>query len=747
MRRTHLTLLLTFLTGLVPVLRSAAQSNLNGDRFWIAFMANYGGGAGPYLRVYIAGDPGTTGLVSLPLGSWSAPFSVPAAGAVSVDVPLTAICALPDSVERKGVLVESTAPITLHALNFEYAAADATVIYPETALGTEYFAMAYPGLAGWGQLVSELVVLATEDSTLVEITPSCLTSAGQPTGIPFNVLLNAGETYLMHANAPPDDVTGTLVRVLNATNCQRIALFSGAMCTNVPNGCFACDHLYEQMPALFDWSTRYFLSPFTGPSSYTYRVLAAEDNTIYTVDGVAQPVLMSGQFAEENTVTGAACITANNPIAVAQYMQGRDCSGGSGDPAMVMIPGDNDSTARVTFSTASSVNLTNHHLNLVTDTSNIGLLTLDGAPIPIADFTVYSTCGDRAWATFQLADGIHTVEAPSGFSGFVYGGGINYETYAFSLGSRSLPGTDSLICAGPGPLVLSAPSTMGLPIWADLDSPDDTLATGPTYTYVPGDNTVITVRDTAAATACFGSLRYHIEVDGSIAVSILVDQASLCPPATALLVADVQPDTTGLQYQWIPSLVIPLNADQDSVQVIVPSSTAFQVLVSSQAGCPLGHASLAVFAFPPPAQPVISLIGDTLYSSPAASYTWYFNGNPIPGANASWWVPTMSGIYGVGTLDANGCPSLSTPYLYPPTGIASTSAIDWQVWDAGDGMLNVRTALPITEVRVWNTLGQLVIQAEPRSSSATLPVPTAGLYIVQVTVGDDRFVQRVYIGD
>jgi len=746
MRRSSTCLLLAFLAGMLPALRSTAQSNLNGDRFWIAFMANYGGGGGQYLRVYIAGDPGTTGLVSLPLGSWSAPFTVPAAGSVSVNVPLTAICALPDSVEGKGVLVESTAPITLHALNFEMNTADATVIYPETALGTEYFAMAYPGITGFGQLVSELVVLATEDSTLVEITPSCLTSAGQPAGIPFNVFLNAGETYLMYGNAATDDVTGTRVRVSNPVNCKRIALFSGSMCANVPVGCFACDHLYEQMPALFDWSTRYFLSPFTGPTSYTYRVLAAEDNTTYAIDGVTQPVLMSGQFAEANTVTGAACITANKPISVAQYMQGQLCSG-SGDPAMVMIPGDNDPTARVTFSTVSSVNLTNHHLNLVTDTSNIGLLTLDGAPVPITDFTVYSTCGDRAWATVPLADGIHTVEAPSGFSGFVYGGGINWETYAFSLGSRSLPGTDSLICAGPGPLVLNAPSTMGLPIWADLDSPDDTLAIGPTYTYIPGGNAVITVRDTAAATACFGSLRYHIEVDGSIAVSILVDQASLCPPSTALLVADVQPDTTGLQYQWIPSLVFPLNADQDSVQVIVPSSTAFQVLVSSQAGCPLGQASVAVFAYPPPVQPVISLIADTLFSTPAASYTWYLNGNPIPGANASWVVPTIPGIYGVGTVDANGCPSLSAPYLYPPTGIASNSPIDWQVWDAGDHLLKVEAALTITDVQVGNTLGQLVLQAEPRATSAAMDVRNGGLYIVQVTIGGERFVQRAYIAD
>jgi len=561
------------------------------------------------------------------------------------------------------------------------------------------------------------------------------------------VLLNAGQTYLMHANAAVEDVTGTRVRVLNAVNCQRIALFSGSMCTNVPNGCPACDHLYEQMPALFDWSTRYFLSPFTGPSSYTYRVLAAEDNTIYTVNGVAQPMLMSGQFAEENAVTGAACITANKPISVAQYMQGRDCSGGSGDPAMVMIPGDNDPTARVTFSTVSSVNLTNHHLNLVTDTSNIGLLTLDGAALPITEYTTYSNCSDRAWATVPLTNGIHTVEAPSGFSGFVYGGGINYETYAFSLGSRSLPGTDSLICTGTAPLLLTAPSTMSLPIWADLESPDDTLAIGPTYTYVPGGNAVITVRDTTAATACFGSLRYHIEVDGSIAVSILVDQASLCPPSTALLVADVQPDTTGLLYQWTPSIVFPLNTQQDSVQVLVPVSTAFQVAVLSQAGCPLGDATVAVFAYPPPAQPFITLIGDTLYSTAAASYTWYFNGNPIPGANTSWVVPTIPGIYGVGTVDANGCPSLSAPYLYPPTGIASTSSIAWQVWDAGDHLLKVEAARPITHVRIWNTLGQLVLQAEPLATSASLNLGNGGLYIVQVTVGGERFVRHAYVAD
>lgn len=77
-----------------------------------------------------------------------------------------------------------------------------------------------------------------------------------------------------------------------------------------------------------------------------------------------------------------------------------------------------------------------------------------------------------------------------------------------------------------------------------------------------------------------------------------------------------------------------------------------------------------------PAIPTISESNDTLYSSPATTYQWYFNGYQIAGANGPFYVPTQTGNYLVRITDANGCVlQYSTDFFYTvPTGIADVDA-------------------------------------------------------------------------
>ena len=56
-----------------------------------------------------------------------------------------------------------------------------------------------------------------------------------------------------------------------------------------------------------------------------------------------------------------------------------------------------------------------------------------------------------------------------------------------------------------------------------------------------------------------------------------------------------------------------------------------------------------------PAIPVVSNVNDTLYSTQAVTYQWYFNGYQIAGATSQFYVPTQSGNYKVRITDSNGC--------------------------------------------------------------------------------------------
>jgi len=67
----------------------------------------------------------------------------------------------------------------------------------------------------------------------------------------------------------------------------------------------------------------------------------------------------------------------------------------------------------------------------------------------------------------------------------------------------------------------------------------------------------------------------------------------------------------------------------------------------------------------PPLPPTITLTGsDTLNSSPASSYQWYFNGAPVFGATNSWFPATSAGTYAVLITDSLGCSSISNGFMW-----------------------------------------------------------------------------------
>src|SRR6185436_1113654 len=72
-----------------------------------------------------------------------------------------------------------------------------------------------------------------------------------------------------------------------------------------------------------------------------------------------------------------------------------------------------------------------------------------------------------------------------------------------------------------------------------------------------------------------------------------------------------------------------------------------------------------------PAIPAITQSTDTLYSTAATTYQWYFNGQLIPGATSQYYVATQTGNYVVRITDANGCVyQYSATYHYAgPTGL------------------------------------------------------------------------------
>lgn len=117
--------------------------------------------------------------------------------------------------------------------------------------------------------------------------------------------------------------------------------------------------------------------------------------------------------------------------------------------------------------------------------------------------------------------------------------------------------------------------------------------------------------------------------------------------------------------------------------------------------------------------PTISGQDDTLFSSHGATFQWFMNGLPLPGAMDSFLVPLHSGSYQVKITDAGGCESeLSDPYDYELIGIAEQSAnISMYVFPVPThGLIYLAEDIPlevIDEIIIFDQSGRRVLECRP----------------------------------
>ena len=97
---------------------------------------------------------------------------------------------------------------------------------------------------------------------------------------------------------------------------------------------------------------------------------------------------------------------------------------------------------------------------------------------------------------------------------------------------------------------------------------------------------------------------------------------------------------------------------------------------ASPSGCSIAQSIInLVIVVSLPAIPIITQSGDTLKSSAAFSYQWYFNSNSITGATKQIYIPTADGDYSVTVSNADGCSSGSASLHVMLSGIADITII------------------------------------------------------------------------
>lgn len=357
--------------------------------------------------------------------------------------------------------------VTVYALSQALLTSDAFLVLPTDAVGSDYYVMAYTSDAQPTQggdiasTPSQFAVVATEDSTEVTITPSDPTFINR--NAPQRVILNQGDCYLVQAYmgvglSEATDLTGTRV-----VSNKPIALFAGHQRATMPQwgSKVSRDVLIEQIPSVDTWGLSAFITPYEQPQGTDmqtvndlFRVLAAFDNTEVLINGVLTATLSAGGFYE-SAIRNAAHIEASAPVLVAQFKEstlsgfGGGGSTETGDPFFMLVPPSEqflDSyrflnvQAMTTESGRSEITYVEQYVTVIAPNGKLGTVELDGNPVNTALFRAISNSG-YSFASFQVGDGVHTVQADTGVGVYVYGygeansygyiGGTNYSPIDF----------------------------------------------------------------------------------------------------------------------------------------------------------------------------------------------------------------------------------------------------------------------------------------------------------------------------
>ena len=461
MQKSLFKLLVMFSLMVLPNTSQAQEMSTLGKTFWVSFMENFGGTGGcsdntsPQLKVVISCTKATTGSVKNFITNVSMPFSIGTGGGVdTVLVPVSqgyVTGSEATSTRNRGLLITANDTISVSAQNTKQYSCDATLVYPIEALGTDYRVFSHiSDQAGNNACYrSTFLIVATENGTTVDITPTVATTGGKAANTLFSITLDKGETYMVKSSTNKNDLSGTLIQ---AKDCKKIAVFSGnnraSVLYGANNSCGSSyDQLWEQLMPINTWGKKFIVVPTIYQKGKQrkadmIRVVSSLNSTVVRVNGRAK-VLSTAGMSDTFFIPSNALIIANKPIGVCQYGLSEDCdkagfAGTDTDPMMMWVPPTEQSLKNLSFVCENAQTINKFFLNVIVKTSTRSTFRLDGLT-PSATWTLVDK--DTSYSYIQqdgLTLGKHRIYSPYGFSAVLYAYG-DHGSYGFNAGSSIKP--------------------------------------------------------------------------------------------------------------------------------------------------------------------------------------------------------------------------------------------------------------------------------------------------------------------
>ena len=417
-----------------------------GKTFWLSYLINHF--RIPTLTLNVSAEEACTGTVSNPRTGWSTSFSVGDHSVTTVDIPVNQAYAggsiYTAEIGDLGLLVQTTDSVSLYAANYNVSSFDVTNVLPIDALSDEYVLQTYTPMMN-----AEFVIVATQDNTVVDITPSRAMQGNHPANHTFSITMQEGQTYLGQSQYGGilGDLSGTVVK---SRENKPIAVFNGNVCALVPTDNSYTDHLVEQAIGIKYWGKSFAITSTESQNYDVVRVTALHGNTEVRKNGVlltTLPAYQTYEFQLSGT-EGSCYLETNKPAGVYLYIAGA-VQGNPlerSDPSMIWIPPTEQKLSDITFATFNSPGITDHYVNIVIPASSMGEVELDGVSIG-GQFTLINGSSDYAFARKHIANGTHTLHCEGGFIAHCYGLGY-HESYGYAAGSRAVPLKEQLFVNG-----------------------------------------------------------------------------------------------------------------------------------------------------------------------------------------------------------------------------------------------------------------------------------------------------------
>lgn len=449
--------------GIMMVIVGFAQGgSTQGKDFWLSFMHNgyydRPNKQGGTMQVILSAKRATSGTISNSYYNYSQSFSLQPN--VPQAIPIDNRFCYHDGdnyeiVSDKGIHIVANDTISVYCANIAIYSFDASFVLPLEGLSNDYIVQCaqqssmdnLPDQYKINNQTSAFLIVATEDNTMVDITPTVpLLSGNHPAGQTFTIQLNAGQTYHVrsHHTGSNRDLSGTRV---TANDCKKIAVFNGNTLTRLPNsldGTSGFEFVFEQAMPLRSWGKHFVVTQSMTRNRDIVKIVSAKNNNEIYKNGTRITTLnanASYEFFLTNT-ENSCYLEASEPCAVYLYntSAGDDGNSSNGDPSMVWISPIEQKIDEVTFATFSGegeASISNHYVNIIVDKGDTGNVYLDGSPIDANSFETVSGNDNYKFTRRQISHGSHRLVCNNGFNAHIYGFGTS-RGYAYLAGSKAV---------------------------------------------------------------------------------------------------------------------------------------------------------------------------------------------------------------------------------------------------------------------------------------------------------------------